>query len=280
MCKVYVTISMYRYILCRELLLSIFQYSASKWGPVPIICRACQVCRLWRDVAHDPSLWRQLDLSSGWIRKNVLGLMSLRMSGRFQVVRSLNLTAWWGLLDHHLEVVLAACPNLTHLNVSHCQALTDSGISALASSASTLTHLDMTHMAPLATSIPSMRQLIVKKGPHLQRLNISSNVFTHKFSNILLLITVHCSGLKALLMNDIHVAGSVKVPLDILSMQSSICGLEELNIEGTPFIALSAQFEEGPGFPALRSYSAHAHNSNQDQEDQLFIERYSSHVSS
>ncbi|KAF2345647.1 F-box domain [Trinorchestia longiramus] len=46
-----------------EILLKIFKYSVGDDNCIPILLRLSRVCRLWRDVSLEPSLWTKADLS-------------------------------------------------------------------------------------------------------------------------------------------------------------------------------------------------------------------------
>lgn len=68
-----------------------------------LVFRASRVCRLWKEVAEQASLWNDVDLSFGWIKhkeSTLTWLCSNRLSG----VRRLNLTSWRKLTSEQLQV--------------------------------------------------------------------------------------------------------------------------------------------------------------------------------
>ncbi|KAF4520704.1 hypothetical protein B566_EDAN012491 [Ephemera danica] len=46
----------------------IFGHVIDEEGTLPFLVRAARVCRLWRNVAMQPELWRHIDLNAPWVR--------------------------------------------------------------------------------------------------------------------------------------------------------------------------------------------------------------------
>lgn len=60
--------------------------------------RVSRVCRLWRRVASDPTLWHNIDLSSKWVSKNpIVNELNFRWlcENRLANVQELNLGKSW-----------------------------------------------------------------------------------------------------------------------------------------------------------------------------------------
>ena len=62
------------------------------------------MCRLWKDVAEQASLWLNVDLSYGWV-KSTEATLSWLCHNRLTHVRELNLTSWKELNNEWLKVI-------------------------------------------------------------------------------------------------------------------------------------------------------------------------------
>ena len=87
------------------LLKSFFSFSVSR------------VCRLWREVSIDPSLWQVVDLSFGYIQTTANTLQWL-CANRLSAVTYLNLSGWKVLNDALIQVRSVNNVNYVNLNFS------------------------------------------------------------------------------------------------------------------------------------------------------------------
>ncbi|XP_065484056.1 F-box/LRR-repeat protein 6 [Caloenas nicobarica] len=123
-------------------------------------CASCsggvsRVCRLWRQVAAEPRLWRRVELGGdtppGTPRSEGGRLRALRClpENRFSQLREFVLSGWKSHVGALLQMLSERCPNLRCLELRHCQV--DPG--ALGGF--------------LAVSGPPLRQLVLSCGPRL-----------------------------------------------------------------------------------------------------------------
>ncbi|KFM71683.1 S-phase kinase-associated protein 2, partial [Stegodyphus mimosarum] len=59
--------------LSDEIILHIF-----KWLPKTILVKCSQVCKRWRNLSYDETLWRRFDLGRKFIKPGVLGTLLSR----------------------------------------------------------------------------------------------------------------------------------------------------------------------------------------------------------
>ncbi|KAL9989041.1 hypothetical protein ACROYT_G003549 [Oculina patagonica] len=90
-----------------EVLLRIFQRVVNDSGPVPFLCRMSRVCRSWKQVASEPMLWREVNLSAMSIecpRSATDSTIEKLAASRLKNVKELNLDGWSELTDTGLKV--------------------------------------------------------------------------------------------------------------------------------------------------------------------------------
>lgn len=86
-----------------ELILSVF-----RWLPKFMLARSAQVCRRFKRLAFDETLWRRLDLGGKTLKPGVVGRVILRGSTILRLAKA-EVSAGYRILIYALKYVLA-CP--------------------------------------------------------------------------------------------------------------------------------------------------------------------------
>ncbi|KAK2152010.1 hypothetical protein LSH36_342g03019 [Paralvinella palmiformis] len=247
-------------LIPEELLLIIFSIGAQQYGPVPYLCRTAQVCHRWYQVSYHPSLWSEVDLSIGWITRDLSGLEILCKTRLYRTV-FLDLTAWFGMTDQHLQCILNYCKHLRSLKLAHCSKLTTEGMMCLIHNRLELNELDISFTSPAISSHRCLQRLVPYLGNTLKKLHLSNVCVDNHFDGILHQITVHCRHLTYLDLTQLSysfVELSI-IMLDIEAFQYGCPNLEVLLMEKSFFKAKPALEEVkvfSPGFPKLNTFSA------------------------
>ncbi|XP_068093965.1 F-box/LRR-repeat protein 6 [Hyperolius riggenbachi] len=113
-----------------EILHRVFQLLSEGDGAVPVMCRLSQVCRLWREVASSPDLWRSVTVSRCWslpgakdpprVQKKVTQTMEALIQQRLPQVSDFTLHHWKNHVTFVLKCLSESCPLLDSLSLLHC----------------------------------------------------------------------------------------------------------------------------------------------------------------
>lgn len=146
-----------------ELIVKIFSYLSTE----ELCLNAAKVCRKWREISHDHSLWKMLDFSSNphlsslnllWVIRRAPLLHKLVLRGRSHITRAevAIITescpvlqdidfGFCDNLDHlMIQTLYELCPNLHKINVEGCEKVDRKCLKYLAR-CKKLTHLNFSH---------------------------------------------------------------------------------------------------------------------------------------
>lgn len=170
-----------------ELLVKIFSFLTTE----ELCLHAAPVCRKWRAISQDHSLWRSLDFSSSpylsslnflWVIRRAPMLLRLSMSGRSHITHPevAILTECCPLLEdidfgfcdslncEMIKTVSENCPNLKRINVEGCEKM-DYKCTRYLTMCKELTHLNFSHCIAVGNKAVS----IISKGlPNLLSINL------------------------------------------------------------------------------------------------------------
>ncbi|XP_076467804.1 uncharacterized protein LOC143298750 isoform X2 [Babylonia areolata] len=178
-----------------ELLLKIFSYLK----PAELCSHVTAVCKYWRRLAYDHSLWRKLDVSNIRMRGLQLCQVVLRVSG---AIHYLDMSGVERLTNAEMAVVAENCPLLTHLDLGFVDDLNCTMMHAILTSCPCLEFLNVEGCRHVNNEM--MRVLVASAGSQLKQLNFS-----------------HCS----------------LVDESLWLMMRNIRGLTHLNIDGISWIS-------------------------------------------
>lgn len=127
-----------------NVLYKIFENVCMQEGCLPVLVRLCKVCKLWREVALTPALWRKVDLN--WVQDRFRTDLKLHwlILNRLSLCQDLNLGEW-KIRDIHcaLEVLNANCPELHGLNLSGWKGINADTLKYVATEFKKLERLDL-----------------------------------------------------------------------------------------------------------------------------------------
>ncbi|XP_078326652.1 F-box/LRR-repeat protein 6-like isoform X2 [Crassostrea virginica] len=232
----------------------IFQIVIKESGPLPFLCRAAKVCKLWQGLASHPSLWRKVDLSFGWIRPKKDTLKWL-VRERLSQCREINMTNWT-LTNDQLKMVLQNCSELKCLNLSYCKKLSQEGFAALVDNGEHLEKLDVSFTAINANNI---KDIVMKHCKSIKELHIGGNSYLN-FPALANRIYENCSGLEVLDVSNCRFSGDY-VSIDVQKFQTHCPLLRVLRLGNSKF-RLKKTNGSLPGFEKLQELSLGCLDSN------------------
>lgn len=225
----------------------IFQIVIKDSGPLPFLCRASKVCKLWHNLASCPFLWKKVDLSFGWIRAKQNTLKWL-VKERLSQCRDLNLTSWT-ITNDQLKMVLQNCVELRCANLAHCKKLSQDGFMALVDSCPNLEKLDVSFTSINANAI---KDIVTKHGPQLRELHIGG-IYYFNFPALANSIFETCPCLEVLDVSNCQFSGDY-VSIDVQKFQTGCPKLRVLRLGNSKF-RLKKTNEPLPGFEDLTELS-------------------------
>ncbi|KAJ3267451.1 hypothetical protein HK104_005875 [Borealophlyctis nickersoniae] len=145
------------------------------------LIRVGQVCRLWKQVAFDGSLWCNMNLSPYYRHVSSARLLDLAAySGgflkvaNFRELTSINLSGLGAVTHITLEAIATHCRKLKSFNVSHCKNINSVGMRLVAHGCPDLRELQISR----CTTLDDETLLHVATLSNLQHLNASYCNFT------------------------------------------------------------------------------------------------------
>ncbi|XP_043198131.1 F-box/LRR-repeat protein 6-like [Amphibalanus amphitrite] len=242
-----------------EVLQVIFAEATRTVGAVPTLVRLSFVCRLWRDAAFSPHLWRSVDLGDHTkeSRRTEKKLMWL-LENRLTHARDLSLAGWHRVMKPAcLSAVCAGCPELRSLSVARCRHVTASLLLLVARQAPRLRALDLSAVEPRGTvSAPTLRQLADVMGSRLTELTLAHNLLTG-LPQMVAVLAESCPRLEVLDLSNMVVSSSAAASLPVEKLMLGCRRLRVLCWTNTT-IRLGPEPEDeepAPGFPALEELS-------------------------
>ncbi|KAL8580999.1 hypothetical protein ACOMHN_048033 [Nucella lapillus] len=147
-----------------EVLLQVFSYLK----PDELCRHVTGVCKCWRRLAYDHSLWKTLDVSGVRINGFQLCQVVLRTSG---AIRILDMAGLERLNCAEMAVVAENCPQLTQLDVGFVDDFNCTMVHSVLTSCPLLEFLNLEGCRHANNEV--MRVLAASAGPLLRRLNFS-----------------------------------------------------------------------------------------------------------
>ncbi|XP_022094863.1 F-box/LRR-repeat protein 6-like [Acanthaster planci] len=234
----------------------VFQFVVQAEGAIPYLCRACQVCRLWREAAIHSSLWQHMDLANGRI-KCVDTTLQWLAENRLSHLKSINLGGWSKLTDIGLKALVTHCSKyLTSIYLNGCIKLTATSVCLLVDNCPMLHTIDLSHTNADVVSITSMTHILQTTSGHLRLLNLSGNRLK-RAPIILKCLKTHCSNLVTLNISNCKFTSDFLM-LHIEELQRGCPRLEVLHLAGCMVRAsqVSSKVQaESTGFPQLQELS-------------------------
>ncbi|ESO83795.1 hypothetical protein LOTGIDRAFT_132773 [Lottia gigantea] len=242
--------------LPEEILLKIFKEIVRQQGALPFLVRASKVCSLWKEVASDPTLWRKVDLSFGWIRSTDNTLKKL-CEHKLKQCKDVNLSYWNNLNTASVKTLTDSCHHLSAVNLSYCKKINTESIITLAENCYQLNSLDLSFTPNDAVSLQSLKVLLPKHGPHLKQLNIGGNGFK-AFTAMFNLILCNCLNLELLDISNCVFSTDI-VLINVKKFQDACPNIQVLRfansrIDGNPLTSGNRQANLG-SFPKLEQLS-------------------------
>ncbi|XP_038046542.1 F-box/LRR-repeat protein 6-like [Patiria miniata] len=237
-------------------LLNVFQFVVRMEGAIPFLCRACRVCRLWREGAVHSSLWQQVDLANGRIKCTDATLEWLA-ENRLSRLTSVNLGGWAKLTDAGIKALVTHCSkHLRCIYLNGCIKLTAASVCSLVDGCPTLHTIDLSHTNTDVVSITSMTHILQTLNSRLRLLNLAGNKLKGA-PGILKTLKTHCSNLRALDISNCKFTSDF-VMLHIEELQRGCPMLEVLRLAGCMVRASQVSNKvqaESTGFPELQELS-------------------------
>lgn len=238
-----------------ELWMRIFNCYVSSNGPLPFLCRASKVCRLWRELASHPTLWHKVDLSYGWIKSTDLTLHWLA-SNRLTQCREVSFAGWKNVTNNAVKELSEHCPHLESVNLSNCSKLTSAAVGALVDNCRSLRELDLSFISADGVSVQSLKKVAEQLGANLTSLNVAGNNLKG-FHLALNAIMEHCPNLEMLDISNTKFSTDYLM-LNVEKMHVGFPALRILRLANCKVrgsnVTQRAQ-EESPGFVKLTQLS-------------------------
>ncbi|CAH0385639.1 unnamed protein product [Bemisia tabaci] len=256
-----------------KVLKNIFRIITETDGCIPFLVRVSRVCRLWRRVASDPTLWHNIDLSSKWVSKNpIVNELNFRWlcENRLANVQELNLGGWkFNGIPAILDKITSSCTDLCGLSLQGWEGLSSEHLRFLLERCKKLQRLDLSGINPqlgskqnCAVSLHSLLYLAEEMGERCTSLILSNNRLSG-IPQIINALATHCPNLQLLDMSNVRTV-AMNGLIHIEKLQEGCQKLRVFRITNSQFaLAVVPLIEQAasPGFPLLEELSA-ASNSN------------------
>ncbi|CAH3193719.1 unnamed protein product, partial [Porites evermanni] len=231
-----------------EVLLRIFRLVVKDSGPVPFLCRMSRVCRNWKRVASEITLWREVNLSTMSVQSpraatdSAIGKLAAL---RLKVVKELSLDGWSELTDVGLKAIGKHCRHLQSVVLSQCGSVSSKGIASLATKCRQLERIDV---AMTKIDISCLHRVTRRLGGQLEELCLM-NCSRLGGEQVLPIIQNRCPKLTVLDLTGTNIR-----KLNVEKLQAGCPRLKELFLanlllHSTP---TSAEMEQN-GFPELET---------------------------
>lgn len=231
-----------------EILLAIFQHAIKqiRGSSIPFLCRMSRVCRRWRDVASEPRLWREVNLSTFGLNITTSATILQKLAPvRLKHTKHLTLDGWSKLTDKGIQAVGKYCHELEFIRLSQCESLTSQSIASLPDKCHNLTGIDVDSTK---IEITGLQRIVTSLGGQLKNLCIQ-NCTRLTGGRILPLIQGNCPNLEFL-----NVSGTEIRTIRIEKLQAGCPKLRglflaNLSLNSTP----KTNEKKANGFPDLTS---------------------------
>ncbi|XP_074655371.1 F-box/LRR-repeat protein 6-like [Tubulanus polymorphus] len=238
-----------------EVLTKIFTHVIEEAGAIPFLINAGRTCRLWHDTSLQLTLWRDVDLTYGWITQTDRTMYWL-CSNRLTRCTHLNVTGWKNLTNSGFQAIVDSCLELESINLSGCGKISSSSLKELVDKCPSVRFVGLSDTSADMISAQSLRYLISKQGSTLTGLDLSNNNLLG-FYAIFVGIMENCRNLRSL--NISNITGMTGyISMNVEKFQEGCPKLEVLMMANTkirPVFATKDKKDESLGFPALRELS-------------------------
>ncbi|XP_017783584.1 PREDICTED: F-box/LRR-repeat protein 6 [Nicrophorus vespilloides] len=245
--------------LPRHILHSVFQHLTIERGALPTLVRLCKVCKLWREVASEPTLWRKVDLN--WVRERYRTDIKLHwlIENRLSHCVDLNMGEWKVRnIQTSLESIKAACPRIKGLNLSGWKGLSADNLKYITMEYENLQRIDLSSInSTTAINALPLVNLGQTMNSRLTHLVLAHNKIAG-FSQIMASIAGNCSNLELLDISNIRTFAHNTALLHVEKLQTGCTKLRVLRITNSQIWLAPASLSDqvaSPGFPELEELS-------------------------
>ena len=195
----------------------------------PNLVSTSGVCKRWRRLCFDSSLWRKLWFYPSHASKVSRELVRKLVPRRSSYIFSIDLEGCSQINDESIKFLARRCPNLKKLSIKTCHLVTDQGIIAIAQNCFKLLSVKF----PMDNVTSKGLVAVVKNNPHLKRIFAFSRAVTQKSMDA---ISANCADLETLIVYESclkeHENSSIDVITDnMLITLAKGCGkLKELTL--------------------------------------------------
>ncbi|XP_075208908.1 F-box/LRR-repeat protein 6-like [Anomaloglossus baeobatrachus] len=246
-------------VMPHEIIHRVFQLVVDSDGAVPALCRLAQVCRLWRQVASSPDLWKRVSVHRCWclpgkrnspsLQNKIRNTIEELIQNRLSQVSDFSLHHWNDHIPLVLKSLASFCPLLTSLTLSHCSKVTTDALMSVGDHCPLLSSLNLQDTQVDSKAMPVFLGV---HGSSLRCLFLTVNCQTN--SILSLLASGSCPELRMLEVNR----GVVHVQVCVEGLQAFCPKLEVLRLMN---VVLVLKFHSstggpvGPGFSHLHELS-------------------------
>jgi F-box/leucine-rich repeat protein 6 len=246
-----VSISFEFFISITNLFFKIFKMVIKDEGSIPTACRLTRVCSLWRQVALDKKLWKNIDLSTYFKEKNRTELrLKWFIENRMIGSEEINISYWKVTNTLPLLVKLfESCPGLRSISLSGWRALSCDDLNYLAENFQHLSKLDLSSIntemntSKTAVGLQSLVNAIEKISERLTHLNLADNRLSG-IPQITQALTTHCPNLILLDLSNVKTIAVSHGMLHIEKLQEGCQKLKVLRLANSHVQLSSASLQE------------------------------------
>lgn len=223
-------------------------------GAIPTSCRLARVCSLWREVALDTKLWRNIDLSTYFKEKNRTELrLKWFIENRMIDSEEVNISYW--KVTNTLCVLiklLESCPGLRSISLSGWRALSSDDLNYLAENFKRISKLDLSSIntemntSKTAVGLQSLVNAIEKINERLTHLNLADNRLSG-IPQITQALTIHCPNLMLLDLSNVKTIAVSHGMLYVEKLQQGCQKLKILRIANSHVQLSNATLQEQMG---------------------------------
>ena len=184
--------------------------------PLRLLSRCSKVCRKWRRLCYDVSLWRKITFWSANQSKVNDDLLKRLISRRTNCIQVIDLKDCELVTDASLKRISTHCPHLRKLGILGCKKISDQGLLAVASNCSKLISAKVAVRNVTEKSVVAL----INNNPNLLRLYAYSRAVTAKTCSQLMLF---CHRLEVLVVYESHLEKHDSSKSDVLSDRMVTC---------------------------------------------------------
>ncbi|XP_031567936.1 F-box/LRR-repeat protein 7-like [Actinia tenebrosa] len=176
----------------------------------PILISSSRVCKRWRRLCYDASLWRKLWFYQRHASKVSCEVVRRLVPRKNSYIVSIDLEGCTLIEDEGVKLLSKNCPNLRKLYIKACQQVTDKGIIEIAQNCFKLLSVKL----PMENVSSKGLVAVVKNNPHLKRIYAYSRAVTQK---TLTAIASTCSDLETLIVYESCLKDHENSSMDVLT---------------------------------------------------------------